>query len=167
MTPRNIFAVVLTLISLGLLIPGLTETALTITASMSLLGQKRELFRQEQSIVQAVRNLFESKNFFVGALVLLFSIVVPFIKAAILGVILSTRKAYTRYRLYLFVRSISKWAMADVFVVAIFIAFLAAVATDNLDAFAGKGFYYFAAYCLVSNLSFQLLHVEEPEGYPG
>jgi paraquat-inducible protein A len=40
------------------------------------------------------------------------------------------------------------------------IAFLVAKGTANLAAVAGPGFYYFACYCLVSNLAFQLL--EQP-----
>jgi len=39
---------------------------------------------------------------------------------------------------------------------------LAAQGSDNLDGVAGPGFYFFAAYCLVSNLAFQLLRVPEP-----
>jgi uncharacterized paraquat-inducible protein A len=72
------------------------------------------------------------------------------------------RNARARYRLYLFVRSFSKWAMADVFAVGVYIALLAAQATDNLDGVAGSGFYFFAAYCLVSNLAFQVLEVKPP-----
>jgi paraquat-inducible protein A len=68
----------------------------------------------------------------------------------------------TRYRLYLFTRSISKWAMADVFAVGVFIAFLAANALDNLDAKLHPGYYFFVAYCLVSNVAFQFLHVRKP-----
>ena len=98
----------------------------------------------------------------VAALILLFSILVPLTKAAILAVILAGRRQVTKYRLYLFVRSISKWSMADVFAVGVFIALLAAKGTDNLDATAGLGFYCFAGYCLVSNLAFQALHVPEP-----
>ena len=64
--------------------------------------------------------------------------------------------------MYLAVRSLSKWAMADVFAVGVFIAMLAARGTDNLDGIPGPGFYYFAAYCLVSNLAFQVLEVREP-----
>jgi uncharacterized paraquat-inducible protein A len=91
---------------------------------------------------------------------------VPFAKALALGVILALRRPHARYRAYLFVRGISKWSMADVFAVGVFIAFLAAKATDNLDAVAGVGFYCFAGYCLVSNLAFQLLHVPPPAGQP-
>ncbi len=163
MTRRNAVAVGLTLVSLGLLIPGLSQPALTIVASIPIFNKPTEIFRQTQNIVQAVRSLYESGNLFVAGLVLLFSIIVPFIKAAMLGVILATKAPAARYRLYLFVRSISKWAMADVFVVGIFIAFLAAKATDNLDAIIGSGFYYFVGYCLLSNVAFQFLHVPAPE----
>jgi uncharacterized paraquat-inducible protein A len=121
------------------------------------MGTTREIFRQTQSIVEAVRRLHESGNSFVAGLILLFSILVPITKAALLGVVLWHRSLETRGRVYRFVRSISKWSMADVFAVGIFIAFLAAKGTDNLDAVAGLGFYCFAGYCLVSNLAFQVL----------
>jgi len=49
-------------------------------------------------------------------------------------------------------------------VVGVFIAMLAARATDNLDAVAESGFYCFAGYCLVSNLAFQFLRVPPPAG---
>ncbi len=155
-------AVGLTLVSLALLVPGLSQPALTITASLTMFNKPQEIFRQTQNIVQAVRSLYESGNWFVAGLVLLFSIVVPFIKAALLGAILMIKSPTTRYRLYLFVRSVSKWAMADVFAVGVFIAFLASKATDNLDAVIGSGFYYFVGYCLISNLAFQFLHVPSP-----
>ena len=49
--------------------------------------------------------------------------------------------------------------MADVFAVGMLIALLAAKGTANLTAVAGPGLYYFASYCLVSNLAFQTLVV--------
>jgi paraquat-inducible protein A len=159
MNTRNRIATVLTIISLMLLVPGLREPMLTITASIELLGTKREVFRQTQSILQAVRSLRDSGNLFVAGLILLFSVLVPFLKSIAFFVILGLRKSASRQRLFDVVRSFSKWSMADVFVVGVFIAFLAAVATDNLDAKLERGFYYFVAYCLVSNLAFQLLEV--------
>lgn len=163
MSRRNLLAVLLTIISLVLLLPGLTRPVLTITASVTIMGTTREVFRQTQSIVEAVRSLHNSGNSFVAGLILLFSILVPFTKAVLLGVILLLRRQHSGYRLYRFVRSISKWSMADVFAVGVFIAYLAAIGTDNLDAVAGLGFYCFAGYCLVSNLAFQFLHVDEPQ----
>jgi uncharacterized paraquat-inducible protein A len=162
MTSRNALAVALTVISIGLLIPGLTQPVLTIVASISMMGVTQEIFRQTQSVLEAVRTLYESDNDFVAGLILLFSVTVPFLKALALVIILSLRNQASRYRLYLMVRSLSKWAMADVFAVGVFIAMLAARGSDNLDGIPGPGFYYFAAYCLVSNLAFQLLVIAPP-----
>ena len=162
MTLRNVVAILLTAVSLGLLIPGLTQPVLTIVASIDLLGVSREVFRQTQSVFQAVRTLHNADNDFVAGLILFFSVTVPFLKALALVIILALRNPVARYRLYLMVRSLSKWAMADVFAVGVFIALLAAQGSDNLDGFAGPGFYYFASYCLVSNLAFQLLLIPPP-----
>ena len=166
MTSRNALALVLTVISIGLLIPGLTQPVLTIVASISMLGVSQEIFRQTQSVLQAVRTLHESGNDFVAGLILFFSVTVPFLKALALLVILTLRNQAARYRLYLMVRSLSKWAMADVFAVGVFIALLAAQGSDNLDGTPGAGFYFFAAYCLVSNLAFQFLLVPPPPVIP-
>ncbi len=164
MSTRNWIAVGLTIVSLGLIIPGLRSDALTITATIPLL--KKPIFEETQSILRAIQRLYDSKNYFVAGLVLLFSVIVPFIKAALLGAILWVKNPVSKHRLYLFVRSVSKWAMADVFAVGIFIAFMAGNAIDNLDAKLHPGFYYFIAYCLISNLSFQFLHVPPPDQAP-
>ena len=102
------------------------------------------------------------RNYFVAGLILLFSVIVPFIKMGLTALILWTKNPVKKYRLYLFTRSVSKWAMADVFAVGIFIAFMAGNAIDNLDAKVHPGFYYFIAYCLISNLGFQFLEVPPP-----
>ena len=64
------------------------------------------------------------------------------------------------------VEAIAKWSMADVFVVALFITYLAAVASQSAPAAGpplvafraefGAGFYWFAAYCVFSLASQQL-----------
>ena len=164
MSTRNWIALALTVISLILIVPGLRSDALTITATMPLL--KKPLYQETQSILRAARRLYDSKNYFVAGLIIFFSIVVPGIKAVLLAVILWAKNPNLKYRLYLFVRSASKWAMADVFAVGVFIAFMAGNAIDNLDAKLHPGYYYFIAYCLVSNLSFQFLHVPPPSAAP-
>ncbi len=160
---RNRIAIGLTVVSLVLLVPGLRQDLLTITASVPVMGTPREIFRLTQSILETVRSLHKSGNDFVAALILLFSVVIPFLKAIAFFAIVGLRRPAARTRLYLTVRALSKWSMADVFVVGVFIAYLAASATDNLGAVLAPGFYYFAAYCLVSNLAFQLLHVPESD----
>ena len=161
LSTRNWIAVGLTIVSLALLVPGLRSDALTITASIPLL--KKPLFEETQSIMRAARRLYDSKNYFVAGLVVFFSVVVPFIKVLLLGAIFAVKSPQTKYRIYLLTRSISKWAMADVFAVGVFIAFMAGNALDNLDAKLHPGYYFFVAYCLLSNVAFQFLHVPKPD----
>ena len=162
MSNRNRLAIALAVLSLALLWPGLVQPALTIRATIELFGVSREISNETRSVVGAVRSLHASGNLFVAGLIVLFSIVVPITKAALLLPIFALRGSATSYRLYALVQSISKWSMADVFAVGMLIALLVAKGTANLSAVAGPGFYYFAAYCLVSNAAFQALRIERP-----
>jgi uncharacterized paraquat-inducible protein A len=162
MTLRNRLALVLSLVSLALLWPGLIQPVLTIKVTMQFFGATRELSNETRSVVGAIRSLHASHNDFVAGLILLFSVCIPLVKAALLIPIGVMRNAAGRYRLFTLVQTISKWSMADVFAVGMLIALLAAKGTANLTATAGVGFYCFAAYCLVSNLAFQLLRIDPP-----
>ena len=157
---KNRVALFLILLSFGLLIPGLIKPLLTIDASIEFMGMKRELFTETRSIIQTVRSLHESGNEFVAGLILLFSIIVPFAKATMLLVVLALKDQAKKMRLHRFIDSISKWSMADVFLVGVYVAFLSAKATDNLDAHIHEGFYYFTAYCLVSISSLHFMRLE-------
>lgn len=162
MTSRNTLAIVLAVVSLALLWPGLVQPALTIRATMELFGNTRELSNETRSVIGAIRSLHTSGNDFVAGLIVLFSVLVPLLKAAMLVPIVLLRGSATAYRLYAVVQALSKWSMADVFAVGMLIALLVGKGTANLSAVAGTGFYYFAAYCLVSNAAFQALRVEAP-----
>lgn len=161
---RNRLAVALSLASLALLWPGLGQPALTISATMEIFGATRELTNETRSVVGAVKSLHETGNNFVAGLIVLFSIVIPVTKAALMVPILARRGSASSHRLVRFVQAISKWSMADVFAVGMLIALLVAKGTANLSAVAGPGFYCFAAYCLVSNAAFQALSSEPPPG---
>ena len=160
MSTRNRLALLLTVVSLVLLWPGLTQPALSVRATMSVFGVTTELTNETRSVVSAVRSLHESGDNFVAGLILLFSVVVPLTKVALLGRVLTAKSDEVRVRYHRVVQAISKWAMADVFAVGMLIALLVARGTANLSADAGPGFYFFAAYCLVSNAAFQLLEVK-------
>ena len=161
MNGRNIAAAVLTVASLVVLIPGLVQPLLTIRATVNIMGQSHEVFRDTRSVIQTVENLHDSGNDFVAGLILLFSIIVPFIKALLLGTLALIKNAETRLKLFLFVRSIGKWAMVDVFTVGVYVAFLAGKAADNFDASIEIGFYYFVTYCLLSLTALQLLWIPQ------
>lgn len=162
MSKRNLLAVALSLLSLALLWPGLVEPVLTIRATIELFGTERELTNETRSVLGAIRSLHESGNDFVAGLILLFSVLVPLTKAALLVPIFAWRSTPLAYRLSRVVQAISKWSMADVFAVGMLIALLVAKGTANLSAVAGPGFYFFTAYCLVSNAAFQALKIDEP-----
>ncbi|MGQ0733628.1 MAG: paraquat-inducible protein A [Acidobacteriota bacterium] len=126
-----------------------------------------EVYTQTRSIVSAVRNLYDVGSPVPATLILLFSVIVPFAKGATVAWAVFVRDAAKRRRMVAFVVAIAKWSMADVFVVAVFIAYLAAQATQQppgdptaapLLAFTaefGPGFYWFASYCLFSLASQQ------------
>jgi hypothetical protein len=127
-----------------------------------------EVYQQTRSIVGAVRRLYEVGSPVPATLILLFSVVVPFGKVAMVAWAVFARGEPAR-RTLRFVETIAKWSMADVFVVALFITFLAAqastVSTQGPDAAPaligftarfGPGFYWFAAYCLFSLASQQV-----------
>ena len=139
-----------------------------ITASLQKNVGEVEVYEQTRSIVGSVRRLYEVGSPVPATLILLFSVVVPLFKAALVTwAVLAGRRH--RRRILGFVEMIAKWSMADVFVVALFIAFLAAQASATptqgphaspaLIAFSaqfGPGFYWFAAYCLFSLASQQI-----------
>jgi hypothetical protein len=137
----------------------------SLTASLQQNVGEVEVFQQTRSIVSSVRRLYEVGSPVPATLILLFSVIVPFIKMVLVGWAVFVAPA-RRQQTLAFVETIAKWSMADVFVVALFITYLAAMASQSsLDAGPpivtftaqfGAGFYWFAAYCLFSLASQQL-----------
>jgi hypothetical protein len=137
----------------------------SLTASLQQNVGEVEVFQQTRSIVSSVRRLYEVGSPVPATLILLFSVIVPFIKMVLVGWAVFVAPA-RRQQTLAFVETIAKWSMADVFVVALFITYLAAMASQSsLDAGppivtftaqVGAGFYWFAAYCLFSLASQQL-----------
>ena len=132
-----------------------------LTASLQKSVEDVEVYEQTRSILGSVRRLYEVGSPVPATLILLFSVIVPFGKAALVTWGVFIRDAARRYRVLRFVEAIAKWSMADVFAVALFIVYLAAQAsqttpgsaTPALIAFTahfGAGFYWFAAYCVFS-----------------
>ncbi len=163
MSARNVIALVLILASLACLYPGLFFDMLTIKVSKELpiLGQF-DLYEATQSILQTIETLFEDDNHLVAWLILIFSVVVPVTKVLLLLVVLLTSHHSLNRGLLNFVSAIGKWSMADVFVVSIFMAFLASKSNDAISATLHSGYYYFTAYCLLSILGTQLIKRPEP-----
>jgi len=135
-----------------------------VTASLQKEGADVEVYTQTRSIVSAVRRLYEVGSPLPATLILLFSIIVPVTKSLLVALAMLMGGRMRRATVG-FVELIAKWSMADVFVVALFITYLAARASQAapgqgaaLVAFTasfGPGFYWFTAYCVFSLASQQ------------
>ena len=167
MNKRNVVALSLIVISLICLYPGLTKPILNIHigAQIPLLGEF-ELFDRTQSVMSGIRLLYEFDNNLVASLILLFSVIVPILKAVILFIVLAFKNWRFRTQAYNFVAVIGKWSMADVFVVGVFLAYLATASEESISSSIHEGFYYFTAYCLISLLSIQVMDLREVKKLP-
>jgi hypothetical protein len=138
----------------------------SLTAALLRNVEEVEVFQQTRSIVGSVDRLYEVGSPVPATLILLFSVVVPFVKTALVGWAMFVADDTRRRRTLAFVETIAKWSMADVFVVALFVTYLAAMASPSTPAAGpsllafraefGTGFYWFAAYCVFSLASQQL-----------
>jgi len=172
-----------TLVSFLLLVPGVTlpvyGVAITTRVDAQIIPEPVEVmvYEQTRSILGAVRELWLSGDHLVSFLILFFSIIVPVMKTSGLLASRYASREGVRIRLVWLVDRIGKWSMADVFVVALFLAFLATRDQAQANSFTvpilfqeidvgmatrltselGPGFYYFLAYCLFSILWTQLL----------
>ena len=175
--------VVLTLGNFALLIPGVTlpiySVEITTLVEAAIISEPVEVtvYQQTRSILSTVSELWRSADYLVSFLILAFSIIVPVTKGSMLLASIYVRKQTVRQWLVLLVDLIGKWSMADVFVVGVFLAFLATrdqvqenlftvpiLLTQveigmetHLTSTLGPGFYFFLGYCLFSIFWTQVL----------
>ncbi|MGR9108101.1 MAG: paraquat-inducible protein A [Gammaproteobacteria bacterium] len=126
-----------------------------------------EVYKKTRSVLGTMDDLFTSGNYFVAFLIGFFAVVVPLVKLLLTALAAFLRHRPAHHSLQNLASMISKWSMSDVFVMAIFVGYLAANAKNDpgdalrMKAEFGPGFFYFAAYCLTSVLSAQFLYRAE------
>jgi len=125
-------------IALVLLLVGLTTAMIDIDARINslnfqLLGEtvsfkNQVIFFQSKSILDVVRILISTGKYdsiFVGILILVFSILFPIAKLLSTGISLLSRRKWGKNKfIHYFAFQSGKWSMADVTVVAIFMAYI-------------------------------------------
>lgn len=126
-----------------------------------------EAYQKTRSISGTVKDLYQSNNTLVAFLVALFSIVIPVSKLLMLLAAVTLKSTAQQHKLITINGLLSKWSMADVFVVAIIVTYMAAHATsasgptgETLLQFNAQfeiGFYYFTAYCVFAIASAQMV----------
>lgn len=126
-----------------------------------------------QSILGTASELFNTGHQPVAALIVLFSVIIPVTKGVLTVISLTPIPVRWQKRLGAFLGAISKWSMADVFVVAIFVAFLAANGLEgssdlvSFDAQLGPGFWFFVGFCALSILATQVLNSQHERSHSG
>lgn len=154
MNRQKIVLLLLHLFSIILLGLGLYKDILQIDISAHFIVEIK-LFTENRGIIGVLQSLWKSGNYFPYILILIFGIFIPLVKSFLI-IYLLLAKSPERYY-YKFINTISKWAMADVFAISIFVAFLGANAMDNTKAIIKDGYYYFSGYVLLSALITHLL----------
>jgi len=143
--------------------PGLVDDVVDVVVDTLEVSGSVNAFDKTRSIVGTAQELFASQHQLVAVLIIVFSVIVPLLKALILLSVLFPLNGKTKSLLLGISNSISKWSMADVFVIAIFIAFLASNGLQqseglvDFQASLGMGFWFFLGYCLISIPGTQLL----------
>ena len=174
---QNAIATLLVIISIVLLIPGLTLPMISISfaakVDAGLAAMNGNVFDETRSILGTVETLIDRDRLLVGALIFLFSVVVPAAKSILMLWAINANNQLVRKKIVELMNVIGKWSMADVFVVAIFLVFLdtdqdqraqtqqvnimglslAVKVTTVMVSKVGTGFYCFLSYCLVSVFS--------------
>ncbi|AZG71336.1 paraquat-inducible protein A [Shewanella livingstonensis] len=197
----------LVLISLILLIPGVTQPMLTMTGTIeksqllntgkemltqnltedsrantrgildvatSLFGLDTlqgevEVFRNSRSIIDIITALYQSHNLVVAILVGLFSIVLPAVKLMTMLILLLPMTPIIKQKLRTLISALGKWSMADVFVVAIIVAYMAGNASAGMgdtlktQSHFEVGFYYFLGYCIFSIASQMMIDMTQEQ----
>lgn len=171
----------LTAVSVVLLVLGITLPMIDIDARLesftfTLLNEpidfdEQVIYFQSKSIVEVTKTLWESGGLdlkAVGTLVFLFSIIFPFSKLILSGLILFVDRVKRSQVAQNIIFHLGKWSMADVFVVAIFMAYIGMYGvissqlssiSQNRGGFAietvnysnlSPGAFYFTAYTILS-----------------
>lgn len=122
-----------------------------------------EAYSTTRSIIDTVDELATSGNLPVALLIVFFSLVIPVFKLGLQAVAVALPRKDWRAPLLWLNSGLSKWSMADVFVMGLLVAYMAGAASGQMgdmltmDAQLGAGFWYFLAYCLFSILAGSLI----------
>jgi len=117
-------------------------------------------FYQSKSALQLIATLLRQQNWVVGISLILFSAIFPLAKTGITWLAAARPALIDRTWFQRIVLTLGKWSMADVFVVAVFLGFLAfgnmqvGIPTKSQVL---PGLYFFLGYCLLSVGSSQFL----------
>ena len=105
---------------------------------------------ESKGVLSSIMKLFEKEEYVAGAVILLFSVLLPFIKSLGLMLISLRQELPWAANIVKFFRLIGRWSMVDIFVVATFLVYLAGGSSDVSRVSLGAGLYIFLCYVFLS-----------------
>lgn len=112
-----------------------------------------------KSIWSASKDFWYDDKHLLAFLIVFFSLFMPALKLLIVALAFLFKRSSIGFKLSKLSGAMGKWSMADVFVMALLIAFLAIQASSgnselvNTEITLEEGFYYFLGFCLLSILA--------------
>ena len=160
----------------GIILPMfLLNTDMVIALSGA--GFETEIVNKELSIITTVSELWQDQRYLVSFLIFAFSVIIPAVKTSLVTSAYFIKDLATQQKITSAMTVIGKWSMADVFVVAVFLAILSTNHAQNVQSHElnflgmkigfnvstqtlsniGNGFYFFVSYCILSLLGSQMM----------
>lgn len=153
---QNAISKHLLLISLLFLSIGLLTPVFSLVVSQNVPVLEQIVLKQDsKGILDTIMALFGANQAFVALLLFIFSVTTPLLKTVLTFLVLSGRDRSGS--IARFVKTVGKWSMADVFVVALLLAIFSLSSDGLTDARLGIGLYFFAGYVLLSLLATQFM----------
>lgn len=110
-----------------------------------------------QYLLGIIKSLFEEGSFFLGIIIFLFSVVFPVLKIVLCAIaLIPSQKRDAKDKIIRAIGYVSKWSMADVFIVALIIVMFKAKGF-NFKFTAEWGLYFYAISAILSSLAILLI----------
>jgi hypothetical protein len=147
---KTIFLLYIHIVSLLTLFFGVNSPIFLLYIEKNIAGSDVILQFESSTVLSSIEKLFLQDNYFVGGIILLFSILFPIVKTIISSCFILFTDTKILNKLSNFSSSISKFSMADVFVLSIFLVYLSPKSDGIIKAQLEVGFYFFFIYVVLS-----------------
>ncbi len=114
-----------------------------------------------KTIISTIEKLFAGGNYIVATLVLLFSIVIPFLKSIVILVYGFLKESGLGKNIIVLIDKLGKWSMADVFIVSFLVVFFSTKQDIHSLIKIESGLYFFLVYVLLSMIGTSLIGVKK------
>jgi len=110
-----------------------------------------------QYLLGIIKSLFVDGSFFLGIIIFLFSVIFPLLKIVLCVIaLIPSQKEGVKNKIIKAIGYVSKWSMADVFIVAVIIVMFKAKGF-NFKFTAEAGIYFYALSAILSSLAILLI----------